>query len=251
MGNINQKTKKSMVIFLENFDSVLCKPELKFLSDAVYGILKTNTVHLTDISDVLSRDVNKLSNENRLSRNLKNFDFDKIKDIEINLYKKALPDEEATIIIDDSDITKPKSIALEHLSLVTDGSEGHNVVLGYYTNNLVALTKDKMPIFLHSEVYYPPTDKANNGFRTKANMDGIKDVEASLSDKKRLFLCDRGYDNQHYIKHFFNNGDFFIIRSSGNRDFYFSNNKHINLVYVVHLMTYLNVAIGLHGSLSL
>jgi hypothetical protein len=116
MGNINQKTKKSMVIFLENFDSVLCKPELKFLSDAVYGILKTNTVHLTDISDVLSRDVNKLSNENRLSRNLKNFDFDKIKDIEINLYKKALPDEEATIIIDDSDVTKPKSIALEHLS---------------------------------------------------------------------------------------------------------------------------------------
>jgi hypothetical protein len=135
--------------------------------------------------------------------------------------------------------------------VVTDGSKGHNVVLGYYTNNLVALTKDKMPIFLHSEVYYPPTDKANNGFRTKANMDGIKDVEASLSDKKRLFLCDRGYDNQHYIKHFFNNGDFFIIRSSGNRDFYFSNNKHINLVYVVHLMTYLNVAIGLHGSLSL
>jgi hypothetical protein len=203
-------------------------------------------VHLTDISDTLSRDVKKLSNENRLSRNLKNFDFEKTKDIETNLYKKVLPDKETTIIIDGSDIANTQThkrdlraclctqkqsfrIFIFHENLVfvvTDGSEEHKVVYGYYTNNLIALTKDKIPIFLYSKVYYPPANKAYTGFKTKENLNGIKDVEASLLDRQLLFLCDSGYDNYNYIKHFCDNNDFFIIRSSGLRDFYLNGNKY-------------------------
>jgi hypothetical protein len=141
----------------------------------------------------------------------------------------------------------PKSKALEHLSLVTDGSEEHKVVYGYYTNNLIALTKDKIPIFLYSKVYYPPANKAYTGFKTKENLNGIKDVEASLLDKQLLFLYDSGYDNYNYIKHFCDNNDFFIIRSSGLRDFYLNGNNTQILFACIPLINCLNTKICING----
>jgi hypothetical protein len=122
MKNIVHNLKRKISIFLEIFDSVLSTHKSCLCTRAYISIRydiwyvkrqynHTNEicVHLTDISDTLSRDVKKLSNENRLSRNLKNFDFEKTKDIEINLYKKVLPDKETTIIIDGSDIANTQT----------------------------------------------------------------------------------------------------------------------------------------------
>ena len=116
----------------------------------------------------------------RLSRNL--FAFTQ-KDLVMKNYisevKKQINEEQAVIVIDNSDITKPCSPKMEAISDVHDGSTGE-IKKGYFTVEAAVLSKDKkMPLPVYEKIF----SAAEKGFvsATHENIQCLKSLSGYFS----------------------------------------------------------------------
>lgn len=99
----------------------------------LYGILAGNKVHLSEIARFLNENISLKKTIDRLSRNLFAFEEkDLVMENYISEVKKQINEEQAVIVIDNSDITKPCSPKMEAISDVHDGSTGE-IKKGYLT----------------------------------------------------------------------------------------------------------------------
>ena len=74
----------------------------------LYGILESNTVHLSGIARSLEKNTSLKKTTGRLSKNLFSFDGkENIMKNYIKLVKKEINEKSCVIVIDNSDITKP------------------------------------------------------------------------------------------------------------------------------------------------
>ena len=139
--------KRKILRFSEKISCGLSRPEFKFVSQMIYGILSSQSCHLSKIARALNEDIRLKKVIDRLSRNLLSF-----KDSEnlIEAYVKAVKpqtNKNSILIIDGSDIIKPCSTKMEGLSLVRDGSTGE-IGNGYHTLGVAALTQEKKMKFI-------------------------------------------------------------------------------------------------------
>mgnify|MGYP001085686868 FL=1 len=146
----------------------------------------------------------------------------------ISEVKKQINEENAVIIIDNSDITKPCSPKMEAISDVHDGSTGE-IRKGYFTVEAAVLSQNKkMPLPVYEKVF----SAAEKGVisATHENLQCLKSLSAHFA-KNCVRTLDRGFDANDYYRYFLKNDEKFVIRSKKNRNVIY-NGKTQNIMDV-------------------
>ena len=220
-SRLGYEIKRDLSKFSEKISKGLTKPKSKFVAQMLYGILAGNKVHLSEIARSLYEEITLKKTIERLSRNL--FKFNE-KNILMENYiaevKKQIDEEQAVIVIDNSDITKPCSPKMEAISDVHDGSTG-KIRKGYFTVEAAVLSKDKkMPMSVYEKVF----SSAEDGFisMTHENLCCLEALSAHF-EKSSVRTLDRGFDANDYYKYFLKKDERFVIRLKKNRNVIYKN----------------------------
>ena len=223
---LTHNLKRGILKFCEKISQGLSRPDFKFISQMIYGMLCSQSCHLSKIARSLDEKISLKKIIDRLSRNLSEFEMDE-RIFENYLGKiKSQISEKTILIVDGSDITKPCSTKMEDLCGVRDGSTGE-FGIGYHTLGVTALTPEKkMPIGVYTKVY----SSAERDFISED--DEILKALKFLSNhfqKSNIRAFDRGYDTNLYYEYLIKNKEKFIIRAKKNRDVTY-NGERINIL---------------------
>lgn len=228
-NRLSYELKRNIVRYSEKISNGLGRPQYKFVTQMLYGLLEGKKAHLSEIARSLKENITLKKTIERLSRNLNSFNSaDCIMDNYMKLVKSHIK-ENAVLIIDNSDIAKPYSKQLEALSEVRDGSTGE-MVLGYQTIDAAVLSQNhKMPLPVYTKIF----SARETGFisETYENLECLKYLSNHFS-KKCIRTLDRGFDANDYFEYFLKRKERFIIRLKMNRNIIYNGNT-VNVLNVV------------------
>lgn len=218
--------KREIVNFSKKITEGVNKSTSKFIMDMIYGISKSKSCLISEISRSLEEKINLSYTIERLCDNLNNIKEEEINIIKGNYLKEIeeLFGEEAISIFDDSDIAKPYGKKFEDLDKVIDASSiDGKVVSGYHVCEAVILGKNqKQPISVYSKIYSCKSDYFES--KNKYTIESIDTVRRILKRKCNM-IFDRGYDDNKLIDYIDKNGDYFVIRMNDKRNFLFKGRK--------------------------
>lgn len=214
-NTLNHNLKRGILKFSEKISKNLTRPQFKFVSQMIYGILSSQSCMLSNISRKLDEKTTVKKIIDRLSRNLK--EFDSGKELFENYLKavKSQINDNTILIVDGSDITKEYTTKMESIAQVRDGSTGE-YKLGYHTLGISALTPEKkMPIPVYSRIY----SSSEKGFisEDEETIQGLKFLSSHFK-RNNIRAFDRGYDNNRYYEYLIKHNEKFVIRAKKNRD---------------------------------
>ena len=204
----------------------LDKTAKRFISEAIYGIISSQSVLLTEIGRSIESDVSLKKTEDRYCRQLRK------KDIWENIHKNILEQSspkitgDSLLILDLGDIKKTYAKKMQYLAKVRDGSQQGEIVKGYWTNQVIATElKSREVIPLYSDIY-----SQNSPEFKSENEQIIKAIEmvSSHIENKGIWVMDRGSDRDILYNYLLksNNPKRFIIRMRGDRNIIYSNKIH-------------------------
>lgn len=193
----------------------------------VYGILKGQSIILSDIVYELKEEILPKKSIERLSSYLnRNYDLE-FRDNLLKLALTMMPKHKYKVFsVDDTDVIKPYGKQFESLGRVRDGSSLNGVLeKGYRVSCITALTEEKkhpMPIYdvFHSET--DPSFKSVNVY----TFSGIEFVCSHLQKNEGVFVFDRGYDDYKIINFVNEHNQYFVIRMTKNRKIIIKNRKN-------------------------
>lgn len=147
-------TKREIVTFSKKLVQEENRVESKFVTQSIYGILKSGSIVLKKIGTALNEGINIKNTIDRLSRNLQKPMSPEIQKNYTAKMTKSLG-ESPVILVDDSDVIKPYGQKFEALGEVRDGSsKDKKIEKGYMVTEIVGLTaKEKQPVSLFSHVH--------------------------------------------------------------------------------------------------
>lgn len=220
-----------MTTFSKKISKGLTRPKSKFVTQMLYGILAGNKVHLSEIARSLNETIPLKKTIWRLSKNLLAFEEkEAVMENYVSQVKKQIDEDNAVIVIDNSNITKPCSPKMETISDVRDGSTG-KIKKGYCTIEAAVLSKGKkMPLPVYEKVF----SAAEKGFisETYENLYCLQSLSAHFS-RTCVRTLDRDFDGNEYYKYFLKNHESFVIRAKKNRNV-IQNGKTQNIMDVAN-----------------
>ena len=225
-NTLNHNLKRGILKFSEKVSKNLSRPDFKFVSQMIFGILSSQSCMLSDIGRRLDEKVSLKKIIDRLSRNLKEFSNGKeLFENYLTAIKSQINDN-TILIVDGSDITKDYTTKMECIAKVRDGSTGE-YKLGYHTLGISALTpKKKMPIPVYTRVY--SSEESSFISEDDETIKGLKFLSSHFK-RNNIRAFDRGYDNNRYYEYLIKQNEKFIIRAKKNRDVIYKG-KRINIL---------------------
>lgn len=208
-------TKREIIRFSQSLVPQGKRVESKFVTEMLYGLLKSGSVVLRDIASALNESIHIENTIERFSRNLGNKLSPEMKQNYMKKITKSLG-EQPVILVDDTDVIKPHGKAFEALGQVRDGSsEGNKIEKGYFVTEMVGLTANKkQPVSLFSHLH---SSKEKEYKSTNVVLfQGLKQVIDSLSEKA-TFVFDRGYDMNALFHFMYKQEQDFILRLTEKR----------------------------------
>ena len=217
MKDLNNKVQVKFNQYIGRITRIFSRPQVKFLRDMIYGILKSGEVKLNCISRALCEDISLKKTSERLGRNLSVEGISEKLNKELSsVNKRDLNSGNSYLILDMSDITKPKAKKMEGLSLVRDGSSGEDepkLVNGYWLCNVIGIeSKDNTIYPLYSELYSLKTENTSENAKIIRAIDVVNE-----NIPKGTWVLDRGGDRSVIIEHLLKEDSSFIIRQKGGR----------------------------------
>ena len=190
--------KRGLLSFSKKICEGLSRPGIKFISSMLYGLLKGQSIMLSDIGRTLDEPMSLKKTVERLSRNLGSFtQSEKLVNNYIEEMKKKI-DEETIFCLDPGEIRKEYSRKQESLCKVWDASK-KKVVNGYKTVEVTALThKTKLPIPVYTKLYSTKEDDAES--LTEENLEALRHLDKHFG-RNGIKIMDRGMDNVKIYKH--------------------------------------------------
>lgn len=155
--------KREIVTFSKKMANDVNKSTSKFVMDMQYGLAKSGSCLISEISRSLDEDIKLGYTVERLCDNLVNMYQDETETIWNNYLeevKKNIKDTDNVVLFDDSDINKEYSKKLEDLDRVMDASStDKRIVNGYHVCEATVLTKnEKQPLSIYSQIYSCKSD---------------------------------------------------------------------------------------------
>jgi len=207
--------KREIMVFCEKLGKGLKRPSYKLLCNMLYGLMESQSCHLTKIGRALKEKITLKKTVERLSEGLGRFaEGSRLRNNYVETVKSVVGTN-TLWIVDGSDVTKPCSRALEGLCKVYDGST-KEIRDGYPTLEITALSpKHKMPIPVYSQIY--STKEAGFISEPKETLKGLEYITQKFG-KAGIRVMDRGYDSEQYFAYYFKHKEHFVIRCTKNRD---------------------------------
>lgn len=230
MNNFTTNTyemKREIVTFSEKISKELNKPTSKFVMDMQYGLAKSGSCLISEISRSLDENTKLSYTIERLCDNLANL-YDDEKEIIWNNYlnevKKHIRDKDNIVLFDDSDINKEYSKKLEDLDKVMDASSpDKKIVNGYHVCEATVLTKhENQPISIYSQIYSCKSDNFES--KNTYTLESIKAAE-KVCGKDFTGVFDRGYDDNKIFTYMTYNNHKFVVRLDDGRTLIFKGKR--------------------------
>jgi len=209
------KTKMMLNEFLLPMLGQLDKPRQRFLRQTVRAILFSGSLVVMELCKwVRDKCSDPFYQDKRLLNNLLSPQADLGKTVAA--YRQSLnryiqPD--TPIVIDMTDLAKPRARKMKYLALVRDGSEG-KLVTGYWCIEVYAHLKNKRVLPLALDVYSieDPAVGSEN-LQIERVVDAVnRDLEG-----KGIWIADRGFDRLELYEMWFSRNCHFIVRQRGDR----------------------------------
>ena len=213
-SKIAKKLREKVTRFSGELCEGLGKTATRFVTEAVYGILVSQSVVLTKMGRTLENDVPLKKIEERFCRQLaKPALWDNIQHTVLSQSSSRIKDD-TLLVLDPSDIQKKYAKKMERLAYVRDGSDDV-IGTGYWTIhvNAVELNQQKViPLYqsLHSQ------DAPDFISQNKQILDAIRRV-GKYTHKRGIWVIDRGADRNVLYHKLLQEGFRFIIRQKGDR----------------------------------
>ncbi len=199
----------------------------RFIREAVYGIISSQSVMLTEIGRALSSNVSLKKIEERFCRQLIKPNLSEEIHSRILKQPSSFIKQDTLLILDLSDIHKKYAEEMEYLARVRDGSANGVIVNGYWTNQVIATEIDSREVIpLYSDLYSQnaPEFKSENNEIIKAI-----DMVSSAVENRGIWVIDRGGDRDVLYNQLLSSNMRFIIRMVGNRNLVCGKKKQIAL----------------------
>lgn len=212
-GKLRRKINK----FSGYVSTHLDKTARRFIREALYGIMYSQSVLLTEIGRSLQTKVSLKKIEDRFCRQLGK------EGIWQAIHQQVLADaaprinERTLLILDLSDLTKKYARKMQYLARVRDGSEGGELTDGYWTLQVIGAeldTQQMMP--LYQELY---SQRAPEFTSENTQIIGAIEMVSEAAASRGIWVMDRGGDRQVLYDRLLVGSDQqqFIVRLVGDR----------------------------------
>ena len=185
--------KRKIINFAKKITVGVGQVERKFIEDITYGISKSKSILLSDISDALIEPINKVNTVERLSKNLMIIISDCVSEYYHNLVLYNIIMSEPVILVDDSDIIKPYGSKFDSIGFVRDGSSRkNNCEKDYKVSEFVALTQNiKHTINTRGTFIFDRGYDMNDLFKFMYNQN--QDFVVPLTERRKIFFKGKWY----------------------------------------------------------
>lgn len=215
-SHLANKLRSKITKFSGILSQDLDKTARRFVGEAIYGIMASQSVMLTDMGRQLEEDVSLKKIEERFSRQLfKPAIWGCLHQRILSLASNRVKDR-TLLILDLSDLRKKYAEKMEHLTTVRDGSEDGEFVDGYWTNQVIASevgSNEITPLFYSLYSQDAPDFTSENDQILEA-MDHV----GTAVQNRGIWVIDRGGDRDALYEPLLKNKRDFIIRLVGSRD---------------------------------
>ncbi|NIP26165.1 MAG: transposase [Phycisphaerae bacterium] len=212
---IISKTRNYLTKFIDPIAIATDKPRQKFLRQVLGAILLSGSLVVMEFSRLIHDDCSDIFY--RLKRLLSHLqspraDLSKV----VRAYREQMagyikPD--TPLIIDMTDIAKPRARRMKYLAQVRDGSE-NKLVNGYWCIEVYAYAKGKKVIPLSLDVFgIDDPSVGSQNLQIERNIDAVNKV----FDGNGIWLADRGFDGLNLYEMWFSRRCRFIVRQRGDR----------------------------------
>jgi len=210
------KLRNKITRFSGILSEKLYKTANRFVQEAIYGIMASQSVMLTEIGRQLASNVSLKKLEERFSKQLIKPKIRHCLQAGILSMARERIKENTLLILDLSDIRKKYAEKMEYLAQVRDGSEDGEIVDGYWTNQVIASEPGSNEI---TPLYHALYSQASPGFISE-NEEIIKAIDqvSKAVHNKGIWIIDRGGDRDALYESLLMNKRNFIIRLVGSRD---------------------------------
>jgi hypothetical protein len=230
-SHLANKLRSKVTKFSGIVSKGLDKTARRFIQEAIYGIIASESVMLTEIGRQLESRVSLKKIEERFSRQLlKRGIWDCLQNRILSLASERIK-ERTLLILDLSDLRKKYAEKMEYLATVRDGSEDGELVDGYWTNQVIASDVNSNEL---TPLYYSLYSQVSPDFESE-NIEIIKafkQVSKALHNRG-IWVIDRGGDRDHLYHWLLHNKSDFIIRQVGSRDLV-SQGKLVRSLWLAH-----------------
>lgn len=212
---IISKTRNYLTKFIDPIAIATDKPRQKFLRQVLGAILLSGSLVVMEFSRLIHDDCSDIFYRlKRLLSHLKSprADLSKV----VRAYREQMagyikPD--TPLIIDMTDIAKPRARRMKYLGQVRDGSE-NKLVNGYWCIEVYAYAKGKKVIPLSLDVFgIDDPSVGSQNLQIERNIDAVNKV----FDGNGIWLADRGFDGLNLYEMWFSRRCRFIVRQRGDR----------------------------------
>jgi hypothetical protein len=214
--HIANKLRSKITRFSGILSQDLDKTAQRFVREAVYGIMASQSVMLTEIGRQLESRVSLKKIEERFSRQLiKSRIWGCLHNRILSLASNRVKDR-TLLVLDLSDVKKKYAEKMEYLAKVHDGSDDGEIVDGYWTNQVIATEVGSNEITpLHISLY-----SQNSPDFTSENDEILAAVDqvGEAVQNRGIWVIDRGADRDAIFEPLLQKQRDFIIRMVGSRD---------------------------------
>jgi hypothetical protein len=209
------KTRALLDEFLAPMQAHVDKPRKRFLTQAVRGIVLSGTLVVMELCRwIKDRCSDRVYQDKRLLNHLVSPRGDLTK--AVTAYRQSVAREippDTPLIIDLTDLAKPRARKMQYLALVRDGSEGE-LVNGYWCIEVYACLKHKRVLPLALDVYSIEDPAVGS-----QNLQIERVVQAVHQDLQGhgIWVADCGFDGLEAYETWFSLPGHFVVRQRGDR----------------------------------
>lgn len=209
------KTRDYMALFINPIAAVTDKPRQKFLRQVLGAILISGSLVVMEFSRLIHDNCSDLFYRvKRLLNHLVSPGGDLSQAVQAyreQMTKYIEPD--TPLIIDMTDIAKPRARKMKYLNLVRDGSED-KLVKGYWCTEIYACARGKRVIPLGLDVFsIDDPSVGSQNLQIERSIDAVNKVLQGNG----IWLADRGFDGLNYYEIWFSRKCRFVVRQRGDR----------------------------------
>lgn len=222
---ILSKTRNLLSVFLAPLMGQTDRPRQRFLRQTIGAILMSGTLVVTDLARWIHDDCSDIFYRlKRLLNHLTSREGDLT--AAIAAYRQTMAGEiepDTPLIIDLTDLAKPRARKMNYLALVRDGSE-HTLVTGYWCVEVYAWLAKKRILPLALDVF--SVEDPSVGSQNRQIDRTIRAVHDALHGHG-VWIADRGFDGLNCYETWFSLKSHFVVCQRGDRMVVLPNGIHM------------------------